>query len=131
MSRNRWASGYQTEYVNNGTIKWINIKKTDGIICKECIQMGPGDIRTYCNSLMKICRLENEVPYEPIKCSSLCQEIIKPTKRFVAICNNVGYKNGKGHYNNKKIIICKECIEKYQQMPLMNRKYDVIHHCFK
>ena len=129
--RNRWASGYQIDYSHNGMIKWINIQKTDGIICKECIQMGPGDVRVFCNSLMKVCRLQNEVPYEPIRCSSLCQEIIKPKTRYVVICRNVGYKNRKGHYNCKKNIICKECVEKFNEMPVSNRKFDIIHNYFK
>ena len=129
-SSNEWPSQYQIQYANNDQCMWVNLTKKDAIICKEFIQMGPGSTRVYCNTLMKICRLQEIVPVDKIKCASLCQEIITPKTRFVAICRNVGYKNSKGHYHGKKIIICKECIEKYQEMPKENRKYEVMKNCF-
>ena len=121
--RNPWAS-YKVTYADDQ--KWINITTKDAIICKELIQIGPGNQRIYCNKVMKVCRLEELAPTTKVKCASLCNEIIDPKTRWVAICRNFTFNSFKGHCSLKMNLICKECIEKHQQMPLENRKYDII-----
>lgn len=122
------ATQFPSEYIrgtDNG--KPTNIYCKDAIICRQWIQLGPGMKRIACNKPMNIIRLFDAGTIGPVPCNSLCLEYITPKTRYVAICRNF-----RGHFDGKPNIICKECVEKYQQMKVYNtRKYDVIQNYYR
>ena len=123
------ASEFPSGYIlgtDNGKPK--NIRRKDAIICKQFIQIGPGKIRIICKKEMDVIRLFDAGTIGPVACNSLCLEYITPKSRYVAIC-----RNQKRHFDSKLNIVCKECVEKYEQMERTGRylKFEVIKEFYK
>ena len=117
------ASEFPSDYLrgtDNGKPK--NIFRSDAIICKQFIQLGPGNKRVTCNKEMEVIRLFDEYIIGYVSCNSLCSEYIQPKTRYVAIC-----RNQKAHFDCKPNIVCKECIEKFELMQTRKWiKYEVV-----
>ena len=117
------ASEFPSDYVrgtDNGKPK--NILRTDAIICKQFVQLGPGNKRVLCNKEMHIIRLMDAGIMGYVACNSLCCEYITPKTRYVAIC-----RNQKAHFDSRQNVVCKECVEKYELMKLRPTiKFEVV-----